>query len=433
MIKILLINPPSNCVDDDRLEPHLGLLYIASVLREKNFDVKLYEMTGCMTDKAISEKIQDIPASDIYGFSVYCTNYNYVKMCIDRIRQIDARKNKKSLIVLGGPNPTAIPEFTLKDSRCDCVITGEGEDAFLEAATAMQKGVEVPSLLRGKGREDIDSYPMPAWDLVNLRSYSRVLNGQKAVSLISSRGCSHNCAHCNSIVMGAGSRNIRYRKPKKVAEEIEHLIRIGITKFRFNDDNFTGNPNLTMLLSEIGKLSIQFRAFGRIDDLTEQNCHMLARSGCKHLSIGLESLNPDNLRILGKYSQSGLEEVNLKNAKKFGIALRVYFIVGLPYDDDQTIKKYFDIAKDLPFDEYSIYPLIPYPGTAIAERPHDFGYEIIDLDFTHYIQIGKNRSTTFALRHKNFSENDVRRWYYYVEELFRSSSKVRQNESKIAL
>ena len=135
-----LINPPSYCVDDDRLEPHLGLLYIASTVPEaKGFKVIIYEMTGCTSENEISEKIENIPESDIYGFCVYCTNYRYVNICIDWIRQINGQKNKKSLIVLGGPNPTAIPEFTLKNSRCDCVITGEGEDAFLEVAIALKK------------------------------------------------------------------------------------------------------------------------------------------------------------------------------------------------------------------------------------------------------------------------------------------------------
>ncbi len=409
------------------------MLYIASVVRENDFNVKIYDMTGCKSKYEISKKIEAIPDADIYGFTAFCTNYNHVKMCIDRIREMDARKDKRSLIVLGGPNPTAIPEFTIEDSGCDCVITGEGEDAFLEAAIAIRNESEVPSLIKGKGRDDIDSYPMPAWDLVDLDSYSRLLDGQKAICLISSRGCKYNCAHCNSIIMGAGSRKIRYRKPEKVAEEIKYLIDMGITKFRFNDDNFTGNPDLKFLLSEIEKLNIQFRAFGRIEDLTEENCHMLAGSGCKHISVGLESLNPDNLRILGKYNQSGKEKSNLDNAKRSGIAIRAYFIVGLPYDSDETIEKYFGVAKELSFDEYSIYPLIPYPGTAIAQKPHDYGYDIIDSDFTHYVQIGKNGSTTFALRHENFSEIDVKRWYNYVEMLFCRAGKVRQKESKIAL
>jgi radical SAM superfamily enzyme YgiQ (UPF0313 family) len=429
MLKIVLINPPSLCVDDDRLEPSLGLLYIASMLRQNHFQVVINEMTGCKTEAEISKKIKEIPEGDIFGISVLCTNYPYVKYCIEQIRL----KNEKAFIIVGGPNATALPDFTLSDSKCDCVITGEGEDAFLQAVKTFQRGETPPAIIKGIRRDDIDSYPMPAWDLVDLGSFTRVFDGEKTASLISSRGCSHHCTHCNSTVMGGGSMGVRYRKAERVVSEMRYLSEFGIRRFRFNDDNFTGNPNLGYLLRQIKELNIRYRVFGRIEDLTSQNCQLLAESGCKHISVGLESLNPDNLRALGKKSQSGFEAIHLKNAKENGITIRVYFIIGLPYDNEYTIKKYYGLAKDLPFDEYSIYPLIPYPGTAIAERPQDFGYKIIDNDFTHYVQIGKNRSSTFILRHTNFTEYDVKRWYDYVDKLFSTYSKIRQSHSKIAL
>ena len=159
----------------------------------------------------------------------------------------------------------------------------------------------------------------------------------------------------------------------------------------------------------------------------------MAESGCRHISVGLETINPDNLRILGKRTQAGLEEKHLYNAKKYGIIVRVYFMVGLPYDTDRTITKDFEKASKLPFDEFSIYPLIPYPGTRIAKEPEKFGYEIVDNDFTNYVQIGKNKATTYALQHKNFTEHDVKRWYNYVEELLLSSNKLLQCQSKIAI
>ncbi len=429
MIEVVLINPPSLCVDDDRLEPSLGLLYIASMVRQSNFQVLIYEMTGCKNETEISRKIKEIPNGDVYGLSVLCTNYSYAKQCIEQIRS----RNRKSMIILGGPNPTALPEFTLNNSKCDCVITGEGEDAFILALNAIQKGEPVPAIIRGAGRIDIDSYPMPAWDLVDLGSFNRVFDGERTVSLISSRGCKYHCAHCNSTVMGAGSTQVRYRRAENVVEEMKYLQKTGINKFRFNDDNFTGNPDLPALLIKIKELNVRYRSFGRIEDLTERNCRLLAESGCRHISVGLESLNPDNLKALGKENQSGLEANHLKNAKENGIIIRAFFIVGLPYDNDKTIKKYFEICKDLPFDEYSVYPLIPYPGTSIAETPQYFGYEIVDRDFTHYVQIGQNRSTSFALKHENFSENDVRRWHNYVDSLLSSYRKVRQNQSEIAV
>jgi len=427
-MKVVLINPPSDCVENDHLEAPLGLLYIASLLRENNISVQIYDMTGCKNKNEIDKKIEDIPEGDIYGFTTYCTNYFYVKKCINYIRsRID-----NSLIVLGGPNPTALPEFTLKDSNCDCIITGEGEDAFLKFVYAFLNKSDFPFIIQGFGRSNIDSYPMPAWDLVDMNSYSRILEGEKVVSIISSRGCKYHCIHCNSVVMGGGNK-VRYRSVGNIISEIKYLKKKGYRKFRFNDDNFTSNPNLTSLLEQLKALDIRYRIFARIEDLTETNCRLLAESGCCHISIGLESLNPDNLRILGKFTQSGLEEKHLYNAKKYGIILRVFFMIGLPYDNDETIVKYFEKASKLPFDEFSVYPLIPYPGTRIAKEPEKFGYEIIDHDFTHYVQIGKNKATTFALRHKNFTEYDVQRWYEYVEDLLVSSNKLLQYQSKIAI
>jgi len=428
MSKIVLINPPSNCVDDDRLEPQLGLLYIASVLRENDVPVQIYEMTGCKTESQIERKIEDIPEGDVYGFTVYCTNYLYVKRCINYIRS----KMNKAFIVLGGPNPSALPEFTLRDSKCDCVITGEGEDAFLHVVNAFIDKFNSPTVIRGVGRTNVDTYPMPAWDLIDMGSYTRTLEDEQVVSIISSRGCKYNCAHCNSVVMGGGNK-VRYRSAENIVEEINYLKMKGFRKFRFNDDNFAGNPNLAELLYNLKDLDIHYRIFARIEDLTEDNCYLLAKSGCRHVSVGLETLNPDNLRVLGKHTQVGLEKKHLYNAKKYGMVIRVYFIVGLPYDTDETIGTYFGKACKLPFDEFSIYPLIPYPGTMIAKEPEKFGYEVVDKDFTHYVQIGKNKSTTYALRHKNFTEHDVKRWYDYAEGVLCSSGKLLQCQSKITI
>jgi anaerobic magnesium-protoporphyrin IX monomethyl ester cyclase len=428
MTQVILINPPTFCIDDDRLEPQLGLLYIASVLKSKNIPVQIFEMTGCKNEYDLKKKLREIPEGDIFGFTVYCTNYRYAKQCADYIRST----RDKPYIVFGGPNPTALPEFTLQDSGCDCVITGEGEDAFAGFVRAVENNSGFPSIIHGTGRNDLDTYPLPAWDLVDLNTYTRMLEGQRVISILSSRGCKYHCAHCNSIIMGGGTK-VRYRSAEKIVEEMNLLIAKGFRKFRFNDDNFTGNPDLPKLLSMIKCLGISFRIFARIEDLTEDTCQMLAESGCRHISVGLETLNPDNLRILGKLNQAGCEAEHVSNAKRSGMILRTYFMIGLPFDTDETVRRYFEEANRLPFDEFSLYPLIPYPGTRIANEPGKFGYEIVDRDFTRYIQIGKNKTTTYALRHKNFTERDVQHWYTYVEELFLSSGKRLQSQSTIAL
>src|SRR3989344_4944877 len=106
---ILLIYPPSNCVSDDRLEPPLGLLYIASTLRQNGFDrVSFLDMSGCKTESQIHERVQNVPHADIYGINSFCTNYAYAKEVINTIR----KQNPSAKIVIGGPNPTGAPKFT---------------------------------------------------------------------------------------------------------------------------------------------------------------------------------------------------------------------------------------------------------------------------------------------------------------------------------
>ena len=417
-MKIILINPPSLGTDDDHLEPSLGLLYIAGTLQHNNYDVKIYEMTGCKNEDDINEKINQIPYGDIYGITVYCTNYPYVKQCIKHIRQI----NPNAKIILGGPNATALPQFTLEDSGCDHVIVGESEFTFLKLVMGIELDLLLPEIIQGHGYADIDNYPLPAWNLIDLNSFNRVLDGQRVISILSSRGCDNNCTHCNSVIMGGGSkqvgnvRKVRYRGTKNIIKEMSYIKSLGFNRFRFNDDIFTSNPNLKELSHEISKLDIKYRIFARLEHLTEENCKLLIESGCEHVAIGLESLNPDNLKFLRKTKQIG-HEGNIAIAKKHGLTVRVYFIVGLQYDTYETIEKYFEIASELPFDEFTVYPLIPYPGTEIWKTPEKFGYTIIDKDFTQYYQIGENRRTCYALDHDNFTHEDVEYWVNMATEI----------------
>jgi anaerobic magnesium-protoporphyrin IX monomethyl ester cyclase len=425
--KVLLINPPSDCVDDDRVEPPLGLLYLASTLAENGFqDVNIIDMTGCKDESEVTGKINAVPQADIYGITCFCTNYQFARRIALNIRHI----SPSALIVFGGPNSSALPDFTLQDSGCDVVVIGEGEDALLNCVRKFSRGLSVKGTLYGRGREDINSYAFPARYLVDLSTYSRKLMGHTVVSLISSRGCIHHCIYCNSVVMGGGSKNPRYRSPGNIIDEIKSL-RGSFAHYRFNDDYFTGNPNLEELLLRMRQLGIDFRVFAKLEDLDIKICGLLKSAGCVHVSIGLESLNPDNLRIIGKSEQIGKEQ-HIRIAKENGLIVRASFMVGLPYDSDRTIDHYFREAAQIGIDEFAIYPLIPYPGTALAKSPERFGYEIINTDFTQYIQMGKSRKTCYALRHKNFSPEDVQRWLNTATEILEINGTVHMSHSEIA-
>ena len=425
--KITLIEPPATCVNDDRLEPPLGILYIAANLQKKGYDnVLVYDMTGCKSDAEIPSKITSIPESDVYCVRSLCTTYYNAKRVIGEIR----RKNPPAYVLIGGPNPTGAPEFTFQDSGADVVGIGEGEDLVHSCIDSFAKGSKPTGILKGYGRNDIDSYAFPARNLVDLTSYSRTLMGKPVVSLISSRGCEHHCIHCNSVVMGGGNRNVRYRSTDNIIEEINNLSGT-YNYFRFNDDHFTGNPNLEELLTKIRDLKIKFRIFARVDDLTEKTSRLLKEAGCVHVSIGLESLDNENLGVLGRKSQIGKEE-NVRTAKAHGLVTRASFMVGLPFDSDESINTSFNKAAQLGLDEFAIYPLMPYPGTKIWLNPEKFGYKITHPDFTDYVQVGRNGLTCFALEHENFKPKDVERWLQTGTEILKQAGVKHVSESEVA-
>lgn len=425
--KILLINPPSFCVEDDRMEPPLGILYIAANLRENGYrDVSVYDMTGCKNEKQIKNKIDQVPCADIYGVSSFSTNYNYAKRVIDKIREV----NPSAYIAIGGSNPTGVPDFTLTDSGADAVMIGEGEDSFMNWVESIEPSSPRKQVVEAELRQDIDSYPFPARDLVDMGTYSRKLLGQPVVSMISSRGCKHHCIHCNSVIMGGGSRGARYRSAQNIIDEIEPL-RDRFSCFRFNDDHFTGNPELHSLLERMKELDITFRIFTRIEDLDAATCQLLKEAGCVHVSVGLESLNLENLRLLGKGAQIG-QEANVNIAKSHGLVIRASFMVGLPYDTDESINKYFNKAAELGIDEFAIYPLIPYPGTTIWKLPGEFGYSITNRDFTDYVQMGKGGKTCYSFRHENFTPEDMKGWKLEAEKILKSGGAKHMRESEVA-
>lgn len=98
-------------------------------------------------------------------------------------------------------------------------------------------------------------------------------------------------------------------------------------------------------------------------------------------------------------------------------------MVGLPYDTDETIDLYFSQAALLPIQEFAVYPLIPYPGTGIAQNASKLHYKILNTDYESYMQMGKNKSAAYCLSYDNphtgnkFGPDEVYSWKNRAEEL----------------
>jgi radical SAM superfamily enzyme YgiQ (UPF0313 family) len=426
MNDVILINPPYSGIEDDALEENLGLSYIAGYLHSRNLRVEINEMTGKVP---LDERLNKLGDALVYGISYYSTATESVTKIVNYIRS----NKPNASIYLGGPHPTALPGATLKEMNVDGVIVGEGEQSFYNVVCSVKSGSPVRGIINGEIIQRMDDIPFPL-RTIDRSHFTRLLGNEHCISLLSSRGCPYGCLHCNSLIMGGGNPRIRFRSVSDVIDEIRYVKLLGYTKIRFNDDNFTVNPNLETLLEAIKKENIEFRAFGRVEHLIQPVCRLLKQAGCSMFSIGIESYNPDNLFFLRKATMLK-HFANLKIAKDHGITIRASFMVGLPFDTEQTIERYFTkAAEELDFDEFAIYGLIPYPGTPLYHDPSRYHYEITTHDYTKYMQIGKGGESCFVLRyndgHNAFEPDDVRRWYYRANKIL-STKKTHIRDSPI--
>jgi anaerobic magnesium-protoporphyrin IX monomethyl ester cyclase len=430
--RIFLVNPPGNILIDEHLEPPLGLISIASYLQKTmGLRAVVLDLTKFNIEQA--QEVLLAQQMDIVGFTVYCTKWKIVKDLIHKVRE---KHGVRPLIVVGGPNPTAIPQTTLDFEQIDLVVCGEGEKAFCQIVAEFQQGRldrSARKIMHGQRLKDVE-FPMLDRTFVEPpEKYSRRCFDQPVVTLEASRGCRNKCFFCNSTVMGGGARGGIVGKPYDlVVQEILESKKAGHQIFRFNDDTFTYAAHNNGLLEQIEKVGVQYRIFANVKHLTEDVLQALKRSGCFHISVGVESFNPENLRIIGKKTDQAEIRSGINRAHELGITVRAYFIVGLPFDTYANIEKYMTmVSQDVDFDEYSIYPLIPYPGTAIWNQPEKFGYSILDKDFDDYIQIGKGGRTAFVLNHQNFSAADVATWLLTSDEIFAKKGKIQTLKSKV--
>jgi radical SAM superfamily enzyme YgiQ (UPF0313 family) len=385
------------------------MLYMATLALAKGHPVKIIDLAS----KPEENLLQLIPPGfAVYGFSTYSVSYGLTRTLASLIQQ----REPNAIIIAGGPHATALPEQVAADAF-DVVVVGEGELALLEILDGVAQGLPLPPVLYGKRPDPLDRLPFPNYDLIDINSYSRQVDGHRCVSILSSRGCPYPCSFCNSNIMGAG-KAIRFRAPENVIAEIRAIkARYNIRHFRFQDDIFTINiGRIRQLVPLLAKEEIVFRCFARINNFSEEMARLLRAGGCVHASFGVESGSP---KLLGKHAMNKRQtpaqiRAALNIAQQAGIRTRIFLMVGFPGETEDTIEETVALMKSCPWDEFSVYPLIAYPGTPLHTQPERFGIEHIDDDYGSYLQIGRNLKAGFTVRTSTFDERKVQEWRDYM-------------------
>jgi len=170
-----------------------------------------------------------------------------------------------------------------------------------------------------------------------------------------------------------------------VVDEVEELVRRwGIEEVQFEDDNLTlDRKRMRGICREMirRRVRVSWSTPNGVEagTLTEELLEEMRRAGCRWLSFGLEHGDPLFRRRMGKdFSPSHVRRI-VGKAKELGIWTHAFFIVGWPWETEESLERTLRFAEEVGVDFASFFTLLPLPGTPLERLWEEWGLEKPDL------------------------------------------------------
>ena len=366
----------------------LGIRYVTEYCRERGLAAHMLEAT--VNEPVLSvliritEKIESCSVAEnepvLIGLDVHIWNRRFVMELGELLRKI----LPDSFLMLGGPEVMFQPGKVFEEARfADFIVCGEGEEAtaeFLqrladlgqeEAGTVSSCGIQRiarenvswwKSLLpagiacRDESGEigvpdkplvvkNLDRLPFPYPDLDEVAAQHKIIYYE------ASRGCPYRCAYCLSGI----SHSVRRRSMKLVLEDMDRFMKVGAELVKFVDRTYNLDENyylpiMQYLAAADTKTVFHFEI--KADILSPRAVKFLQTvpKGRFQLEIGVQSTDPDVLRVIGRKDNWELLKENVTALRERGnIHLHLDLIAGLPLESLEIFARSFD-------DVYGLHP-----------------------------------------------------------------------------
>jgi len=445
---ILLTRPPtgSNALQggsdrDPHPQPPLGLAYLAGVL-EKLDDVNVFDIIdGNFSDDYIESVKNTVKKlnPDLVGFSAFTPFANSALRAIKEVKKI----NSEILVILGGPHAVLAEVTMRKCPELDVIVYDEGEGQIEEIVSGKSLNEIAGLFIRKEGKivptaprsyiSDMDSLPIPAYHKIphfpdGYHPHPPKSTGKKWSSIMWSRGCPFFCNYCNR--ENSFGLKFRNQSPEYVVNHIKYLhSQYGIEELTFYDDVMSLNRDATMKLmdalipSNLG-FKLVWDAETRVDLVDQELLYSMKKAGCRMISYGIEH-GAFIHEIKGGRATLEQAEKAVKWTHKAKIDTVGYFMIGLPKETPETVRKTIDFAKklDCTFAQFAI--TMPFPGNKLYDEAIKSG--LIHLDDTWekfvYAGVGSGGIQAPILTTNAMSAKDLEYWAKkaYEEFYFRPS------------
>lgn len=387
MSKIIFVNPPA--ASEDRYGryaaagsyfPPLHLASLAAVTRKHGFATMIIDPVALNWDLQTTLRSILNENPDYVGITSTTVNIHKAGKLAELIKQ--NMPNIKTLI--GGVHLSAVPMETMETFPWfDIGVVGEGEITIIELLNALDDSAPIDNikglifrrsdaLIQTAARphlRDLDSLPMPAWDLLpDMPKYYRpslqCVRRLPSTIVMTTRGCFGKCTFCSRAIFG---NKISAHSTDYVIEMLKYLrSKYGMRDFQIEDDSFLSFPSRVVDICRRIRdenLKISWNCLARADRIKPEILDEIKKAGCWQIQFGIESGSQEILDFIKKKITLEQIEHALTLTKKAGIRTKGFFIIGHLLETRETIQTTIDFAKRMPLDDFQLTIYTPLPGT----------------------------------------------------------------------
>ena len=347
--------------------------------------------------------------------------------------------NPKMTIAFVGPHVTTLPERSLQECpEIDFVVRREFDYAVVEFANGKPLSeITGISYRNSDGKvvhnidrpvvADLDEMP----DVIDV--YKRDLDIKRYnvpfllypfISLYTTRGCPAQCTFCLWPQTLSG-HPWRKRSTDAVVAEMKKAKEYfpWVKEFFFDDDTFNIQKARTIeLCQKLKPLGLTWSSTSRVTTDYE-TLKAMKEAGCRLLIVGYESGDPQILKNIKKGATIERARQFTKDCKKLGLIIHGDFILGLPGETKETIRRTIDFAKELDVETIQVSIAHAYPGTELYDYAKSNGFIVSEGaamvdDQGHQVAMieypGLPRDYVMEMVHKFYDE-----YYFRPKQVFR--------------
>jgi len=392
-MNILLYNPDNEITNN--FMPHLWMFLLKSLTPP---DHKVFLIDGNARRMTAQELVDYVRENNIGLVGIGAMT----RMIRKAYQMADAVRAAGVPVVMGGPHVTEVPDEPLgragEPRHADAVALGEADQTWAAIVADAERGrlKEIYAPLNAEGKEvkpALDDYPIIPWDQMDLDQFNLIRHfpkmARRLLSLVgmtwqsfqmipieSGRGCPYGCEFCT--VTGFFGDSIRFRSNASVVNELLMLKALerrqnGQIAVFFIDDNFAINPRRTKsLLREIIARDAQMPWVAQISMnllRDEELVSLIAQSGGRWIFMGLESIDPENLKSVSKgFNKPGEYQAVLERLARHNLYAITSFIFGMDGDKVDVAERTLEAIRTWPPGLPVFGLLTPYPATPLYDR-----------------------------------------------------------------